>query len=64
MRCGGIDGPPARMTVLTIDGSLHRRAGQVGQDQGGSGMEEADKLAAPINAVQLVFASIGAPGNR
>jgi hypothetical protein len=35
-------------------------AGDTDDSQGGSEMEEADELAAPISAEQLVFASIGA----
>ena len=31
---------------------------------GGSGIEELKELEAPINAVQQVLASMGAPGNR
>lgn len=31
---------------------------------GGSGIDEVDAVGAPVSAVQLVFASIGAPGKR
>jgi hypothetical protein len=31
---------------------------------GGSGIDEVEMLPAPISAVQLVLASIGAPGSR
>lgn len=37
---------------------------RVQERQGGKGTEELDEVGAPINAVQLVLASIGAPGTR
>jgi hypothetical protein len=50
---------------LIIGGSLRRFAERdLAGNHGGSGIEEAEQLAAPVSAVQLVFASIGAPGNR
>jgi hypothetical protein len=52
-------------SALIIGGSLRRLSERVlARDHGGSGIEELEQLAAPISAVQLVFASMGAPANR
>jgi hypothetical protein len=52
-------------SALIIGGLLRRLNERVlARDHGGSGIEELEQLAAPISAVQLVFASMGAPANR
>jgi len=52
-------------SALIVDGLLRRSTERTSAGTyGGTGTEEVEELAAPMSAVQLVFASMGAPGNR
>ena len=56
---------PRKYTALVIGGSLRRLTSQqCAERYGGSGIEELKELGDPVNAVQQVLASMGAPGNR
>jgi hypothetical protein len=52
-------------SALIIGGSLHRLTSRESAGRhGGSGIEELKEVDDPVNAVQQVLASMGAPGNR
>jgi hypothetical protein len=54
-----------KYTALVIGGAIHRLTLQESAGRyGGRGMEELKELEDPVNAVQQVLASMGAPGNR
>jgi hypothetical protein len=58
-------GGQRKYAALVIGGSLHLLTSQqCAWRYGGSGIEELKELEAPVNAVQHVLASMGAPGNR
>jgi hypothetical protein len=52
-------------SALIMGGSLRRLTERLfARNHGGSTIDEVEEVAAQVSAVQLVFASIGAPGNR
>jgi hypothetical protein len=50
--------------LIMADHSANLLNGVSAVTYGGSGIDEVEMLPAPISAVQLVLASIGAPGSR